>query len=436
MKSVWKTSLFIKISIASVDQAILSLVNFAISIILIKKLTMMEYGYYAIAFPISLFLISIQNALVNTPLAVLLVTKKGNSKPDYLGSLYHGQLLVIIPATVLSLAAIFLLYHSGLDRGMASVAGSVCVAGFGLLLREFMRACFFAEEIPERVLYLDFLYAIALACSMAFVLLFAQISVPTAFFIMGGCSLAVALLFSARQGWQFNWQAIKENNLENWKFGKWALAGVLVTHIQHYSYLYLLGAMLGSVAVAEVSAGRLLLMPLLLAQAGWCKIAIPHGSKLREQDRLSRLFKEQIVVSIFLVLAIALYTYVLTMSFPLIQDLFLTDKYEKSSELLWYWAAIMAMSFIALNASNGLQVLGQFRFISKVNFITMLITVGCAYTFIHSHAIKGGLTALLIGETALALFLWIHFRNMVFGRSISADHPYPLKYKAIKGEQE
>ena len=80
IKKNFSTSLIFKFGIASVDQAMISALNLLISIILIKTASKVEYGYYSIAFSISLFLISIQNAIVNAPLAVLLVSKK-NAMP-------------------------------------------------------------------------------------------------------------------------------------------------------------------------------------------------------------------------------------------------------------------------------------------------------------------------------------------------------------------
>ena len=111
---------------------------------------------------------------------------------------------------------------------------------------------------------------------------------------MGLSSFLIGIFFINRNKWDFSRSDIKSSYSENWRYGKWALLGVTVTHIQTYSYLYLLGIIVSSVAVADVSAARLLLMPLVLAQEGWSKVILPHGSKLREKNRLPGLFKEQV----------------------------------------------------------------------------------------------------------------------------------------------
>ncbi len=188
---------------------------------------------------------------------------------------------------------------------------------------------------------------------------------------------------------------IKSSYSENWQYGKWALLGVTVTHIQNYSYLYLLGIIVSSVAVADVSAARLLLMPLVLVQAGWSKVILPHGSKLREENRLPRLFKEQVIVSVAFVIIVISFVFVLIFLKPVLLKIILSTKYANSFDYVFYWGAIFSMGFISLNASFGLQVLKKFEVISKINFFTMLVTVLLAYFLIYSNGIKGGLIALL-----------------------------------------
>ena len=101
--------------IASFDQAILSALSFIISIVLIKTVSKVDYGYYAIGFSIALFLISIQNAIVNTPLAILLVSKKDNVKKKYTASLFYGQFIVILPVAFIGISAAAMAFSMGFD---------------------------------------------------------------------------------------------------------------------------------------------------------------------------------------------------------------------------------------------------------------------------------------------------------------------------------
>jgi O-antigen/teichoic acid export membrane protein len=125
--------LIVNSGIASLDQALLSLANLLISIIFIKYASKAEYGYYSIAYSIILFVTSIQNAVVNTPLAVLLVTKKATDKKYYVASLFYGQFLVILPCACLFIAVAAWLYFMGFAETQALVVTAACFAGVGLL---------------------------------------------------------------------------------------------------------------------------------------------------------------------------------------------------------------------------------------------------------------------------------------------------------------
>lgn len=402
-------SLLYKSGIASIDQAFLSGLNFLISIVLIKIVSKPEYGYYSIFFSIILFMASIQTAVINTPLAVLLITKKGDEKRKYVGSLFFGQNLLLIPLALIGvIGGVVMWYFNLLEPSLSAIIVAISLAFIGILLREFLRAYFFADEIPKTVLIIDVLYVILFIILGFFAYIFSHLNVAAVFFLMGLSSFLVGIFFINRNKWNFSRSDIKLSYSENWKYGKWALFGVTVTHIQTYSYLYLLGIIVSTAAVADVSAARLLLMPLVLAQEGWSKVILPHGSKLRETNRLPRLFKEQVIVSIAFVVVVMSLVFVLIFFKPLLLNIILSAKYANSFDYIFYWGAIFAMGFIALNASFGLQVLKSFELISKINFVTMLVTVLLAYFLINSNSIKGGLVALLIGQTISAIILW-HF---------------------------
>lgn len=402
-------------AIAVLDQALVSASGFLVSVLLIKTVSKSEYGYYAIALPISLFLGSIQSALVNAPMSVLLAAKKGEARQRYLSSLARGQLLVLLPA---SLAAVVLLLLAGqrvLDPASRSIAVALAAAVTALLWREFLRSYQFARETPGDVLRMDALYAAFLAvtlCGLAFAF---RITVASIWVVMGVASLAATMPFGqglARRH-AVDWAAFGEN----WHFGRWALLGVLVTHIQTYSHVYLLGVLAGSVAVADASAARLLMMPVALAQVGWGKIAIPRGSALRERGQLRQFFREQLLACLAFLAALAVYVALLIMFSGVVQGILLSDKYASAFRYVTLWAGVLVAGFATLTASNGLQAALKFSFISKASLAVMPVTVGLSCLLIPGYGIRGALSALLLGESLLAVILWTGFYRTVVSLS-------------------
>jgi O-antigen/teichoic acid export membrane protein len=419
--------------VASVDQAALSALSFLISIILIKNVPKIEYGYYSIGFSIALFLICIQNSIINTPLAVLLITKNGSEKRTYTASLGVGQFIVILPVVCLGFAITAILKFVGLDATQAAVAAAICFAAIGILFREFLRAYFFAEEKPQQVLKIDLFYVLTFISGIGIIYFFFKISTSLIFILMGISGIIAGLIFCrVRDYWPFHQLSIKKSYIENWKYGKWALLGVIVWHIQNYSYLYLLGALLGGEAVAEVSAARLLMMPMILFREGWMKIVVPYGSRLREQRKLNRFFKEQIVICLIFGLIVVLYTAVIMSLSDFLQTMLFTQKYSDSINYILFYSVLFIIGFFGVNANYGLQVTKHFDIITKINFLTMLVTLACTYFLIKGYGIKGCLTALIVGEALVAGILWYNYAKIVFLGSTNCRFPRTKKVMASR----
>jgi O-antigen/teichoic acid export membrane protein len=410
-------SLLYKSGIATIDQAFLSGLNFLISIVLIKTVSKPEYGYYSIFFSIILLMASIQTAVINTPLAVLLINKKGDERTKYTGSLFFGQNLFLIPLAVFGVIGGFVVwYFNLLEPTLSAIIAAISLAFIGILCREYLRAYYYASESPNVVLVIDVLYVVLITILGYIAYLISQLNVTAVFILMGLSSFLVGIFFIKRNKWEFSHNDIKSSYSENWKYGRWALFGVIVTHIQTYSYLYLLGIIISSSAVADVSAARILLMPLILVQEGWSKVILPHGSKLREGNRLSRLLKEQIAISVAFVVIVMALIFILIFFKSILLHIVLSAKYVNSFDYIFYWGAIFAVGFIALIASLGLQVLKEFELISKINFVTMIVTILLAYFLIYSNGIVGGLIALLIGQTVSAIILWYFYTRATFSK--------------------
>jgi O-antigen/teichoic acid export membrane protein len=336
MIRISSNSIIFKGGIATIDQVILSALNFLVQIILIKTLPKDEYGYYAFAFSITLYLISLQNATINTPMTVLLAEKKGSDKNNYLNSLYSGQFIFLLPITIGSLILLLFQFLWGWEGIGISVTIALVVASFGILWREFLRSYFFAEEKPVKVLIIDFLYSLLFVGLIGIVVMFFNLSVPMVIIFMGLAATISSIIIKKDIRFDINWKHIKQSYSENWQFGRWSLLGVTTTHIQSYSYLYLIGILLGSLAMAEVSASRILLVPATLAVTGWGKVVRPHGAKLREAGKLRKFYKELIIASfVFCVIMFIAVIFLNIFSDSLIRFLF-TEQYEGIFEYFFF----------------------------------------------------------------------------------------------------
>ncbi len=406
MKALLQKKLFSRFGAALFDQMILAAANFAVAILLIKTVTKEAFGLYAVIFPISLFLISLQNALINSPMTVLLTEKNDADREKYLAGLFWGQVRSITPIMGVAALILALLMILGAPQDIVYAGLSVCAAAIGLLLREFLRALYFAEEKPGKVLRMDVIYL-----TLFFGLLFGLhqtlgVSVPGVFGAMGLSALLVTVFEAGRLSWLRQKGDFRRGFLENWGHGRWALLGVCVTHVQSYSFLYLIGAMLGSVIVADIAAARVLMRPVALINAGWGKVATPRGARLRQEGKIRKLFREQIGVTAMIVAGIVVYTLLVLAAESVLLTNVLSDKYAEAFQYIPLLGLIAMFSFVSLNASYALRACKRFDVVSKAGVVTMTLTIVLSLILIPILGAKGALVALLAGELALSAGLW------------------------------
>ncbi len=400
--------------IAALDQGMLSVINLGVQILLIKTVAKSDFGYYSIALSVIMYLMSFQNAVVNTPITVSIAGKTKEAKNLYVSSIFSGQLLSLGIASIIGLLVVSVLYLLGLSAEESFIAASLSLASFGILNREFLRSYFFAEEEPLRVLKLDFYYGLIYAALIAISYVVFKISVPLIILFMGIASGFDSLILNKRFKFNFQFAHIKSAFLENWLISKWSLIGVTVTHLQNYAYLYVIGTLLGSAATADVSASRLLLMPLGLITIGWGNVIRPYGSKLREQNQLKKFFKNLAISGLVFPAVVIIITVILFIfSNWLLHNLFTSD-YKSVFDYLFYWAVLTSIAFLRANASYGLQVVKKFKSLALFNAVTMLITVTLAFILTNQFEIKGALMASITGELIFACILWYNLFKAIY----------------------
>lgn len=391
--------------IAALDQGLLSLVNFGVQVLLIKTVTKSEFGFYSLSMSIIMYLMSFQNAVVNTPITVSIAGLTNENKKNYISSIFTGQFLILALIGIIGII-IFIADLVFIDSYSFLMVASIGIGSFGILNREFLRAYYFAEEVPLKVLKLDIIYTLVYLSLILILFYFKLLNVFYVIILMGVSSALDSLIINRDNKFIWDFAQIKLSFLKNWFISKWALIGITVTHIQGFAYLYVIGGLLGSAAMAEVSASRLLLMPLGLIINGWGNVIRPYGSKLREQGKLKQFFNNLVKVSLIYPLLVLILVAVIFLLKDHIIYLFLDKSYETVFDYLMFWAFSSMIGFSRANASYGLQVIKKFKSLALTNTITMIITLVGSFVLTDLFEIKGALIANLLGEVVFTIILW------------------------------
>jgi len=424
---IFKSRVLGRTAIASVDQALTSLTNFGVTLLLLKVVPKIDFGYFNVVLTITAYITWIQNAVVTTPLNVLLASKNAKEEAVFSSALFKGQIITITLLSIITIIISLLIHYFFYKSVILLIIAASSFSMIGILSRSYFRQLAYAQELPQRALKQDMLFTIFYFVFIGITLVISQFNIITVLIGMGLCNILVFTIYNIKESTKVNVNEIKVAYKETWKLGRWSLIGITVTHIQTYSYQYLIVIILGSLAVADNSASRLLMSPLVFMQAGWGSIIRPRGAKLREQNLLNKFFTELILASALITLLIILYMFLLNFAGDILQKFLFTDKYKDSMEYVFYWGVIFILQYIRVNASYGLQVIKKFKNIALINFFSMIITISTSYLLILQYQIKGALIASIIGEIILGGILWYFLHCYIRGKD-------PMQNKIFKSK--
>ncbi len=393
-------------AISFLDQALLSIANFAIGIYLIRHTGKADYGQYVLAFAFILFSTGIQNALVTIPMTVLAPGKTELESVYFCSRLATGQYLLFIPLGIISLIVTAALDYGGaINREQALLLAAVAIAVQGVALREFFRGLFFQRLQPQTVLVLDIVYVAIVASGF----MFTWQQLPLAAILI----MAAAALLTGFVGWYhsrlplvMSVTALYQTLAETWQHGRWAMAGVTVTWLQDQSYIYLLTLLAGAASTAETSAARLFLAPIALITASFARTLMPRWATMRHAGNTDQIRQMLNKSSLILTAIIVVYLLVVYLAREPLQQKMLTAEYKGAASLLLLWGMLLILQAVRANYSWALQVFSQFRQITLANGVSAAVVVVSGLLLITKYGAAGSIVAMIIGEALFVTLLW------------------------------
>ncbi len=243
-----KSEHFRRASWTLVDQAVVSLGNFLVNILIARQLPPGEYGAFALLMG-GLFTLQIVNSsLIFYPMSVRMAVSNGDDEKALLGASTRIFFLFLIPLCVLLTASLFA-FHLG------AIAPSVVAYLILWQLKEGTRRALLARfRIKEAIVGDAVSYLGQSAVIFGFVLA-GSLNLRNAFWGMAAMS-GLAVLIQARQ-LRVSLSAPSQVRLvltDFWSIGGWALANNLISYWRFYIFFGMLGVGWGAAAAASFQA--------------------------------------------------------------------------------------------------------------------------------------------------------------------------------------
>lgn len=405
-----KKALGKSLSISALNQAVSSGTNFLLGIYLMRMLTPLDFGLYGIGFAISLFYFGFGNALFLIQMVVHMPDKAPEDRLPYAGRMF---LLVAIFCTVTILLTILLLIVSGsMWESIVlheELAYAILASSVAYLLKDFFVRHAYSLNRETWALTIH----VVMACIMVFLFwlqfqLMFFLNVERALWIY-----AVAQASGALLGYLLTRLPVADHQLsvlledlrEAWHGGKWASINNLTLFARAQAHTIVVTVLMGPVAVAKLNAARLLVTPVVMLTPALSQVAIPRLAVKRGQgkDHLMRLGRW--ITSTLLTVALV-YSAILLSGYDFIANKILSEKYQDLFLITVLWC--LYTYFLALR--NGVEMIGQvlkkFKCLSSANTYSAIISLIATYLLTVGYGLSGALIGLIIGEAALAFFIY------------------------------
>ncbi|HZS80259.1 MAG TPA: hypothetical protein VFA14_02355 [Herbaspirillum sp.] len=407
-------------SLASlIDQILLSGLNFALGLVLIRLATKESYGVYAQLYAAGIFAAMVIEALITNPLTTIAPSKSPDERTRLATLLLRFQWqLSIVLALLLGVGSAIITGLADIDAHPVLLGIAFAVYLFTNAQREYHRSIGFIEARPRRVLQIDIAYVMTVAIGIGILLQIEYLTVPAIFSVMG-----LANIISMRRGrtWQTRVSAhaaaasmtYRAAVAEIMQRGRWALPGALLAWITNYSYLYIIAAALGAAAAAELHASRLLLMPVSLSALAWSRVARPMVSRLfaaRDWKHLDRLAWTSLAG---MEIITVLYIIALWLMLPWLGMHVLGAKYQGLEPMVLGWGGYFVIHAARWIGSSLLISKDQYRLLLGSGIIGLIVMLVAASVCIPLYGAWGAILTLIIVEVANLLLTWAIFLPML-----------------------
>lgn len=395
-------------SLASLlDQGLLSALNLALGLLLIRLTAKESYGLYAQLYVGGLFAATVLESLVTGPLTNVAAGLDATERSAAIGHLARYQRRLALALAVLCGAAVAVAVAvTQTDARPVWLGGAFAIYVYAGSIREYVRSVGFIEGRARTVLRMDAWYAVAMAAGFGALAAAGWLALPAVMLALGLANFAALGLRGAAPARSHDRGGYAAAVAAVWQRGRWALPGALVAWGTNYSYLYLAALWLGAAASADLNASRLLLMPIALCVLAWSRIARPHAARLMAEGHARQLdIYAWLSVAVLEALTLA-YVAALWLLLPWLEAHVLGARYDGLEPLVLAWGLYFALNAARWVGSSLLSSGDRYRMLLVSGVFCLVVMLAAAAFAIPRWGVWGAVAALALVEALDLLLIW------------------------------
>lgn len=398
---------------AAIDQAVISISNFVVSIILARLVSPTELGAYVTGFLAIYFVRAVQNGLIIQPLNTIGAGKTDADFREYFSAAFIHQIILAILSAGSAAILGWVLTATG-NNILGPTIFILWFSFFSWQLQEFFRRAFYTRGEVSKALWVS---AFANIIRLGWILTLSQvrdISGLTGLQAIGWGSLAAALLgaWLSRGYFGKTFRHAFEVWVENWRFGRWVLGASLADWVVVDLYPILMAGLISFAATGVYQTLQNLVAPIHVLLRAMDTFVTPIMAKTFDQKGLTK-FKTNLKMVYFVAGLPVIGLLVLVLIFtPTLLEYLKGDTYLPYADGIY----VMALFYFFLYINRPLQMafrairMGKQIFLANILAMVSMFTVGL--WMINRWGLYGAIGGQALNAIIISLVLliaWLRF---------------------------
>jgi O-antigen/teichoic acid export membrane protein len=387
---------------AVMSQGLLSVVNLLTGLILIRRSSQEQYGYYVLIAAAAPLLVQLQNPLIAPLLTTRVTVADDKERKDYVGGLLREQRHLLTIISAVSLLVFGLIWVTGGARPhTALILMAGVVAAMAALFRDFVRLILVTYRRPYDVLRADAVYAVLFIVGVWLATLSAT---PAA---LAALAMAIAAVIGGLQVSRALWRHDPWNKpgtrgafANSVLIGVWSAVGAVIHWAFNQGYTYVVAARLDVSAVASIAATRLLLSPLGVFSLGINSLMFPTATLWLQHHGLRGLLRRVLMFALGMSCISIAYIAVMWWMRDWVFLNILKRDYAQRDLLLATWSAIFFSTVVRDQVIYLQMARGHWKRLAGLTLFCAVLGLTVTFLAIGRFGAAGGLIGLLCGEVA------------------------------------
>ncbi|HKE09860.1 MAG TPA: glycosyltransferase [Candidatus Acidoferrum sp.] len=398
------------------DQGISAAAGFGLNLVLARWMPADEYGAFAVAFTVFLFISGFHNVLLLEPLSVFGPSRHVHQWQAYFRSqvMVHGIIAGAASAILLTSGLIAHKLHpeAPLARALIGIALALPL----LLLFWLVRRMWYVRGLPQAALPGSGLYLVLVLAGAVLLRRSLALSSFNVFLWSGAASLVSSAVLLGRlglyRGAERSLPALSWGDvlLENWRYGRWLMGSTILFSAGNQIQMMIVAGMLGLGVAGVLRAMQIpsLVMTQVVTAAGL--LVLPTLSHDYGRSRVLHLRDKAIVVSLVLGMSALVFAGALAFFAKPLERLLFDGRYAGDAQWMAVLALIPAMNGFAMGFSAALRASQRPHFDLLCNFAAAPVGLGSAALFTNWWGIGGAAESMVLASATLAVAAYVCFQ--------------------------